>query len=97
MIHHCSNFALENQKSIAITVTIEELNRIFVKAHLRLIVGSFIGQMFAHHYGIECQMTFGIFIGLLFSVHLYKKGMTVLIKEYKRLKSLKENNNENIS
>lgn len=78
-------------------MTIEELNRIFAKAHFRLIGGSFIGQMFAHYYGIEHQMTFGILTGLLFSAHLYKKGITVLIKEYKRLKSLKKNNDENIS
>lgn len=78
-------------------MTIEELNRIFAKAHFRLIGGSIIGQVFAHYYGIEHQITFGTLIGLLFSAHLYKKGIIVLIKEYKRLKSLKKKDNENIS
>lgn len=67
-------------------MTLAELNRKFFKAHILMMVGTLIGSVFANTQGLSHHLTFGFFVGLLFSVHLYRQCVVALIAEYKRLK-----------
>lgn len=57
--------------------------------------GCLIGEIIADSLGMSCSWLFGFLIGLLLSLRLYNKCITVLIDEYKRLKF--RNRNENLS
>lgn len=54
-----------------------------------------IGEIIAHNGNMDNSWLFALPIGLLFSLRLYNKCVTVLIDEYKRLKF--RNRNENLS
>lgn len=54
-----------------------------------------IGEIIADSLGMSCSWLFGFLMGLLLSLRLYNKCITVLIDEYKRLKF--RNRNENLS
>lgn len=54
-----------------------------------------IGEIIADSQGMSCSWLFGFLMGLLLSLRLYIKCITVLIDEYKRLKF--RNRNENLS
>lgn len=78
-------------------MTLGELNSKFVKAHALMGIGAGIGVASAEMQGLRHPLIIGILIGLLFSIHIYRKCIIVLIEEYKRLKSNKKDENKNIS
>lgn len=78
-------------------MTLPELNHKFSKAHMLMGIGTAIGAAIAKTYGIRHPLIMGLLTGLLVSIHLYHKCIMVLITEYKRLKTNKHNENENIS
>ena len=57
-------------------------------------IGYAIGDIIAYRRHMSCPWLFGLLTGLLFSIHIYKKGLIILVDEYKRLKS--KNKDENI-
>lgn len=67
-------------------MTLAELNYKFLKAHIRMMAGTVIGNVIAHTQGLSYPLMFGFLIGLLFSIHIYRQCIVVLIAEYKRLK-----------
>jgi hypothetical protein len=77
-------------------MTLAELNYRCLKAHLLLAVGTIIGEIIAHIYGIKYTLLFGLLTGLLFSLHVYRQCIIVLINEYRNLKSKQNNGNEDI-
>lgn len=56
-----------------------------------------LGSYIAIQLNIRHDLIFGIYVGLLFSLHLYSPCFKVLQSEYKRLKSKKDNEANNIS
>ena len=77
-------------------MTLPELNYKFFKAHMLMALGSAIGTVIAETHGIRHPLIMGLLSGLLLSIHIYLKCIIALVKEYKRLKT-QENENENIS
>lgn len=67
-------------------MTLAELNHKFFKAQILMMAGTVIGSVIAYTQGLSHLLTFGFFIGLLFSIHIYRQCIVVLIAEYKRLK-----------
>ena len=78
-------------------MTLPELNYKFFKAHILMGIGTAIGTAIAETHGIRHPLIMGLLSGLLLSIHLYHKCILVLITEYKRLRKIKNNENENIS
>lgn len=76
-------------------MTLTELSYIFFKAHILMGIGYAIGATIAYRHGINLPWLIGLLTGLLFSIHIYRKCIIVLINEYKRLKT--KNRNENFS
>lgn len=76
-------------------MTLAELSYSFFKTHLLMGTGYAVGEKIEYIRNISCPWLFGLLIGLLFSLHIYIKGITVLIDEYKRLKT--KNINENLA
>lgn len=76
-------------------MTLSELSYTFFKAHILMGAGCTIGEIIAHNGNMDNSWLFALSIGLLFSLRLYNKCITVLIDEYKRLKF--RNRNENLS
>lgn len=75
-------------------MALTELN---FKAHTLMGAGTVIGTVVAETLNIRYPLTMGLLTGLLFSIHIYRKCILVLIVEYKRLKAQKNSENENIS
>lgn len=67
-------------------MTLAELNYKFFKAHILMGMGYITGELIANSRGMSCPWLFGLLMGLLFSISLYNKCLTVLFNEYKRLK-----------
>lgn len=76
-------------------MTLTDLNRKFLKAHVLMMAGTVIGNVIANTQGLRHPLVFGILTGLLFSIHIYRQCIEVLMTEYKRLKS-KENEKKDI-
>lgn len=76
-------------------MTLAELSFTFFKAHILMGAGCMIGEIIAHSGNMDYSWLFSLLIGLLFSLRLYSKCITVMIEEYKRLKF--RNKNENLS
>lgn len=62
-----------------------------------MAVGVYIGSYIAMLLNIRHDLIFGICVGLLFSLYHYSLCFKVLQSEYKRLKSKKDNEANNIS
>lgn len=78
-------------------MTLEELSYKFFKAHMLMGIGTAIGAGAAESYHLSYPLAVGLLTGLLFSIHLYRKCVMVLIIEYKRLKAIEKNEKKNIS
>lgn len=78
-------------------MTLEELSYKFFKAHILMGIGTAIGAAIADTFGYSYPLSVGLLTGLLFSIHLYRKCVMVLIIEYKRLKAIEKNEKKNIS
>lgn len=94
MRHLCHNFAGVKLRP-DIIMTLKELSYNFFKAHIFMGIGYAIVDIIAYRRHMSCPWLFGLLTGLLFSIHIYKKGLIILVDEYKRLKS--KNKDENIS
>lgn len=68
-------------------MTLEELSYKFFKAHILMGMGTAIGAVTAETFGLSYPLTIGLLTGLLFSIHVYRKCIMVLIIEYKRLRT----------
>lgn len=77
-------------------MTLEELNYKFFKAHILMGIGAFIGNMAAYMYHLKYPLLVALLTGLLTSIRIYRQCVAVLIEEYKRLKS-KKDEKKNIS
>lgn len=77
-------------------MTLEELSYNFFKAHMLMGIGAFIGNMVADMYHLKYPLLVALLTGLLVSIHIYRQCIAVLIEEYKRLKS-KKDEKKNIS
>lgn len=77
-------------------MTLAELNYEFFKAHMFMGVGALIGNVVAESQHLRYPLLVGLLAGLLFSMHIYRQCVSVLIEEYKRLKT-KEDEKNNIS
>ena len=77
-------------------MTLEELNYKFLKAHILMGIGTIIGVIIAGVHNLSHPLCAGLLTGLLFSNHIYRKCITVLMEEFRRLKSPKNNEKKNI-
>lgn len=71
-------------------MTLENLNLKFFKAHFLLIIGIFTGEAIAYVHGVRHPSLLGFLVGLLFSIHVYRQCICILVEEYRRLKSKKD-------
>lgn len=78
-------------------MTLTELNYKLLKAHTFMGLGAAIGAGVAESYHLSYPLAVGLLTGLLFSIHLYRKSVMVLIIENKRLKAIEKNEKKNIS
>lgn len=68
-------------------MTFAELNYKFFKAHMLMGVGALIGNVVAESLHLRYPLLVGLLTGLLFSMHIYRQCVSVLIEEFKRLKT----------
>lgn len=76
-------------------MTLRQLNRMCLKAHIYMGAGTIAGCILAHIMNIRLNLLFWIGVGLLFSLHKYYICAIILQTEYKQLKAT--NKNENLS
>lgn len=77
-------------------MTLEELSYKLFKAHMLMGMGTLIGNVAADMHHLKHPLLAGLLMGLLFSIHIYRQCVAVLIEEYKRLKT-KKDEKKNIS
>lgn len=77
-------------------MTLEDLSYKFFKAHMLMGIGVLIGNMIADMYYLKYPLLIGLLMGLLVSIRIYRQCVAVMIEEYKRLKS-KKDEKKNIS
>lgn len=77
-------------------MTLEELNYKFFKAHMLMGIGALIGNMVAYMYHFKYPLLVALLTGLLISIRIYRQCAAVMVEEYKRLKS-KKDEKKNIS
>lgn len=69
---------------------LEELSYKFFKAHMVMGIGALMGNMVADMYHLKFPLLVGLLTGLLISIRIYRQCIALLIEEYKRLKSKKD-------
>lgn len=68
-------------------MTITQLNRKFLIAHLYMCAGTIVGYIIAYFLIVKHDTIFALAVGLLFSCYQYFICVRILKAEYKRLKS----------
>lgn len=78
-------------------MTLRQLNRMFLNAHLYMCAGTAAGCILTHLMNIRHNFLFGIGLGLLFSLYKYYICVIILQSEYQRLKNRQNNEPKDIS